>query len=172
MPSKTSTKAKKVVASPVEKSVKPPKTAKAPKEQKATATSMDELLSLGTVHPPKKGSIIDAKIIDISKKGIVFDIGWKSYAVLGSLEAQELPTYMPYLKLGDTTPVKVVVEEAKEGFPVVSMRSFFEKGKWDILEEKQKNEEEIEVVAGEYGKGGVFIEFMGIRGFIHKLKLT
>lgn len=136
------------------------------------ATSMDDLLQEQVIHPPKKGIIIDGKIVDLSKRGILFDIGWKSYAVLGNVEAQELSSYLPYLHEGDSVPVKVVVEEAKDGFPVVSMRSFFDDGKWNILEEKQKNEEEIEVICGEYGKGGVFIEFMGIRGVIPKIQLT
>jgi ribosomal protein S1 len=52
------------------------------------------------------------------------------------------------------------------------MSRFFEKGKWNILIDKKENEEEIEVMAGEYGKGGVFIDFMGIRGVIPKIQLT
>ncbi len=163
MPAKKTTKADKAAASSTPK--KATKTTKAPQ-------SMDDLLSSKVVSPPRKGEIIDAKIIDLSKKGILFDIGWKSYAVLGNIEAQELGSYLPYLKVGDSVPVRVVVEEAKDGFPVVSMRSFFEKGKWDILEEKHNNEDEIEVIAGDYGKGGVFIEFMGIRGVIPKIQLT
>ncbi len=134
--------------------------------------SMEELLRQNPITPPKKGKIIDAKIIELSKKGILFDIGWKSYAVLGNIEAQQLGTYLPYLKDGDIVPVKIVVEEAKDGFPVVSMQSFFEKGKWNILETKFKSEEEIEVMCGEYGKGGVFIDFMGIRGVIPKIQIT
>lgn len=147
------------------------------KTKKVTAStssikSMDDLLKKQSLRPPKKGDEIEAKIISISKKHLFFDIGWKSYAALGELETKELSTYMPYLKVGDKTKVKVVVEESKEGFPVVSMKKFFEKGKWAILEKKQKNEEEVEVVAGEYGKGGVFVDLMGIRGVIPKIQLT
>lgn len=142
------------------------------KKTATNATSMEELLASAPLNAPRKGETIDAKIIELSKKGILFDIGWKSYAVLGNLEAQELTSYLPYMKEGDTVPVRVVVEEAKDGFPVVSMRAFFDKGKWDILEEKQKAEEDIEVICGEYGKGGVFITFMGIRGVIPKIQLT
>src|SRR3989344_8808773 len=43
--------------------------------------SMDDLLKQQTITPPKKGEIIHAKIAHLSKKGILFDIGWKSYAV-------------------------------------------------------------------------------------------
>lgn len=183
-PAPTSVKKANVVKKSVVKSVqatkpsvKVTKAAAKPKKSsemksKASAVTMDDLLGSMSFQPPKKGTIIQAKIIDLSKKGMIFDIGWKSYAVLGSVEAQELNSYLPYLHEGDTVPVRVVVEEAKDGFPVVSMRSFFEKGKWDILEENQEKEAEIEVVAGEYGKGGVFIEFMGIRGVIPKIQLT
>src|SRR3989344_4858962 len=134
--------------------------------------SMADLLKQQPFSPPKKGEIVNAKIINLSKKGITFDIGWKSYAVLAYIESQELTSYLPYLKEGDSVAVKIVVEEAKDGYPVVSMRSFFNKGKWNILEEKYKKEEEIEVICGEYGKGGIYIEFMGIRGVIPKIQLT
>ncbi|MGB4965732.1 MAG: S1 RNA-binding domain-containing protein [Microgenomates group bacterium] len=142
------------------------------KVKKTMSGSMADLLSKNSFKPPKKGSEIEGKIIAITKKSILFDIGWKSYAVLGQLEAADLSTYLPFFKVSDTVKVRVVVEESKEGYPVVSMRKFFEKGKWDILEEKQKGEEEIDVLCGDFGKGGIFIEFMGIRGVIPKIQLT
>ena len=135
------------------------------------ATSMGELLKAVTLVPPKKGTEIDAKIISITKKGLIFDLGWKSYAVLGVLEVQELGPFLTHLKPGDVVRARVVVEESKEGYPVVSMKRFFDKGRWDILEEKFKKEEELEVMCGDYGKGGVFIDFMGIRGVIPKIQL-
>lgn len=133
---------------------------------------MAELLAKKPILPPKKGQEIDATIVELSKRTVRFDIGWKSYAVLGELETNQLASYLPYLKAGDVIPVKVVVEEAKEGYPVVSMRLFFERGKWQILKEKWQKEIDIEVICGDYGKGGVFIEFMGIRGVIPKIQLT
>src|SRR3989344_1038048 len=152
---------------------KPQKTAditkKKPPEKPQT---MADLLKSDSVKPPKKGAIVDAKVIKLSKKGVIFDIGWKSYAVLGKLETAQLNSYLPYLSKSDTVPVKIVVEESKDGYPVVSMQSFFNKGKWDIIEEKFKKEQEIEVVCGDFGKGGVFVDFMGIRGVIPKIQLT
>lgn len=133
---------------------------------------MEALLKKHVSIPPKKGTEIDAAIVSLSRKSALFDIGWKSYAVLGELESKELATYLPYLKVGEKILVKIVVEETKEGYPVVSLKNFFEKGKWEILSKKQENEEEIEVFCGEYGKGGVFIDFMGIRGVIPKIQLT
>lgn len=132
---------------------------------------MDMLLKKGAFAAPKKGQYVDGKIISLSRKKVIFDIGGKSHAILGDQEIKELATYMPYLKEGTVVPVRVVADESRDGYPVVSLRSFFEKGKWDILNEKKEKEEEIEVLCSDYGKGGVFVEFMGIRGVIPKIQL-
>jgi len=132
---------------------------------------MEQLLQKSQVSKIKKGEEIQAKIISLSKSNVLFDIEAKAYAVLGNRELKEISTYIPYLKIGDKVKVRIIAEESKEGFPVVSMQRFFEKGKWDILINKKNNEEEIEVLCGEYGKGGVFIDFMGIRGVIPKIQL-
>jgi len=133
---------------------------------------MEALLKKRSPSLLKKGKEVEAKIVSLSKKGIVFDVGGKAHAILGELEIKEVSTYLPYLKAGDTIKARVISEESKNGFPVVSLRKFFEKGKWEILGEKKSKEEEIDVVCGDYGKGGIFIDFMGIRGVIPKIQLT
>lgn len=139
---------------------------------KKTTHPMEELLR--SRRPPNinKGKDLEAEIVSLSKKGVLFDVGAKAYAVLGDLEVKEISTYLPYLKAGSKIKVRIVAEESKDGYPVVSMRKFFQKGKWEILKEKKEKEEEIEVVCGDYGRGGVFVDFMGIRGVIPKIQLT
>jgi ribosomal protein S1 len=133
---------------------------------------MEQLLKKQKYKGLKKGDEIEAAVILPSKKGVFFDIGTKAYAVLGRLEQKELNLYRSFLQPGQKIKVIVVTPESKEGYPVVSLRNFFRKGKWEILKEKQQKEEEIEVVCGEYGKGGVFVDFLGIRGVIPKIQLT
>jgi ribosomal protein S1 len=133
--------------------------------------TMEALLKSHQPASVRKGEEIDAKIISLTKRGVMFDIGTKAYAVLGDKEGKEISTYLPYLKVGDSIRVRIISEESRDGYPVVSMQKFFEKGKWDIVKEKKEKEEDIEVLCGEYGKGGVFIDFMGIRGVIPKIQL-
>ncbi len=142
------------------------------KKTNQTTNPMEALLQKSTLSRIKKGSEIDATIVTLSRKNVLFDIGAKAYAVLGDQELREISTYLPYLKEGQVAHVRIIAEESKDGYPVVSMRKFFEQGKWEILKAKKDNEEEIEVVCGEYGKGGVFVDFMGIRGVIPKIQLT
>jgi len=150
-------------------------TTKSTKEKEVNApvvNPMEALLQKTTAVKLKKGADVEATIVSMSKKGAQFDIGAKAYAVLGDKELKEIATYLPYLKVGEKVQARIISEESKEGFPVLSLRKFFEKGKWDILKAKKEKEEEIEVVCGEYGKGGVFVDFMGIRGVIPKIQLT
>ena len=143
------------------------KTANEPKQD-----IMASLLLKSSISNIQTGKEMDAKILSLSKRNILFDVGAKAKAVLGEKELKEIATYLPYLGEGDTVRVRIISAESREGFPVVSMRSFFEKGKWSILAEKKKDEKIIEVICGEYGKGGVFIDFMGIRGVVPKIQLA
>jgi len=147
-------------------------TKKTKTQSTTTVNPMELLLQKTQAVKLKKGAEIEASIISISKKGTLFDIGAKAYAVLGDKELKEISTYLPYLKVGEKVQARIISEESKEGFPVLSLRKFFENGKWEILKIKKEKEAEIEVVCGEYGKGGVFIDFMGIRGVIPKIQLT
>ncbi len=139
--------------------------------QTSAAHPMEALLRTSQPASIRKGQELDAQINALSKRGVMFDIGTKAYAVLGDKEGKEISTYLPYLKVGDTIRVRIISEESRDGYPVVSMSKFFEKGKWDIVKEKKEKEDDIEVLCGEYGKGGVFIDFMGIRGVIPKIQL-
>ena len=145
----------------------------APNPKITVPNSMDELLKLAISLPKlRRGDIVQGTIVTISRKEAFFDIGWKTNAILIQPETKELTTFLPYLKPGLKIAVRVVNTEAKAGFPVVSLQSFFEKGKWDILKEKFDKEEAVEVSVIGSGKGGLFIEVMGIRGVIPKIQLT
>lgn len=133
---------------------------------------MEQLLQSKQPAAIRKGVEVEAEILQSSKKGVIFDLGSKAHAVLGDRELKDATGYLPHLKVGTRVKVRIISEESKDGYPVVSMRAFFNDGKWEILRDKKEKEEEIEVVCGEYGKGGVFIEFMGIRGVIPKIQLT
>ncbi len=132
---------------------------------------MEALLASTKIQAFRKGEQVKATILSLSKKGAVFSVGGKAQAVLGQEELSRFSSYFPYLKAGDTVLVKIIAPEAKDGYPVVSMKQFFQKGRWDVLKQKKEKEEEIDVLCGEYGRGGVFVDFMGIRGVIPKIQL-
>lgn len=137
-----------------------------------TINPMEALLKKQNIKRIKKGEEIEATILSISKKSTTFDIGAKANAVLGEREVKEILNYLSYLSVGDKVLVRVISEESKDGYPVVSMQKYFDKGKWEILIDKKNKEQDVDVFCGNYGKGGVFVDFMGIRGVIPKIQLT
>lgn len=134
---------------------------------------MAELLAKSTKKTTslQKNADIDAKIVSLSKNSAWFDVGGKALAILGEKETKELGSYLPYLRAGETIRVRIISTESREGYPVVSLSKFFDGGKWKILLDKKSSEEPIDVICGEYGKGGLFIDFMGVRGVIPKIQL-
>lgn len=134
---------------------------------------MEDLLKKGSIIPNLKiGDVVDATIISLGKREVVFDIGWKTNAILVQSEIKEISTFRPYLEQNQTVPVKIITLESKGGFPVVSLQHFFEQGKWDILKNHFEKEEPVDVDVLTKGKGGLFIQIMGIRGVIPKIQLT
>ena len=174
MPKKTTpnTEPKTEVVKKTQKTIKKTTEVLKKPESVTNAKTMDELLRSLSFSPPRRGSEVDGKAVAVARKQVLFDIGWKSPAALGELEVKDVFTYFPNRKVGDVMKVRVVVEESKDGFPVVSLRQYFDQGRWAVLIEKFKADEEIEVLCGDFGKGGVFIEFMGVRGVIPKIQLS
>ena len=101
-------------------------------------------------------------------------MGGKAQAILVELEIKEISTYLPYLNIGDTILVRIISERIKKWLSCGLLKEvFLTKGQVGYsYKEKRDSEEEIDVLCGEYGKGGVFINFMGIRGVIPKIQLT
>ena len=60
------------------------------KTKKVSLNIMDSLLKKTKPALLKKGKEIEANIISISKKGIIFDVGGKAQAILGELEIKEI----------------------------------------------------------------------------------
>jgi ribosomal protein S1 len=145
----------------------------AKKTQPSTNSIMSQLLG-GQAHKSptlQKNVEINAKIVSLAKNNILFDLGGKALAVLGDRETREIGTYLPYLQVGESILVRVISPESKDGYPVVSLSKFFDTGKWKILIDKKAAEETIDVICGDYGKGGLFVDFMGVRGVIPKIQL-
>lgn len=137
------------------------------------ASVMDQLLKDTPKSGPslQKNTEIEATIVSISKNSAWFDVGGKALAILGERETKEISTYVPYLTVGEKITARIISPENRDGHPVVSLARFFDTGRWKILSDKKAAEEPIEVVCGDYGKGGVFVDFMGVRGVIPKIQL-
>lgn len=130
--------------------------------------TMDELLaSVGySVRGLKKGQEVKGKIVSVSPKQITLDIGGKSYGIVPSREMAAIADLIPQLHAGEEVTTTVVIPEDEYGQVVLSLRKSSVEKRWQLLKDMLDQEKEIHVTGVDTVKGGVLIDYAGVRGFI------
>ena len=134
---------------------------------------MEELLAMTgyRLQGVRKGDVIEGTVRRVSHKEITVDIGRKTECVVIDRELETYKEVLMALKAGDRVTAQVIVEENDRGNPVVSLRrNIFEK-RWSELSQKQKNGETVEVLFKEPVRGGILVDYGGIRGYIPQSQL-
>lgn len=131
--------------------------------------TMDELLSMMGGNAPltiKKGDKVEGVVVSVSPREILVDIGKKSFGILAEWELEQVKDYAATLKVGDKIQAVVVNPENDLGYTVISVRHSSLQIRWDILKEKQDKGEDLTVTGLEMTKGGLLVDWQGLRGFI------
>jgi len=130
--------------------------------------TMDELLTATgyTLKSTQRGQIIEATVLASSPKQVLLDIGGKSEAVVHEKELPYISDLIGNLKPGDKISVQVVNSENDRGQTVVSLRKTALFKRWELLTQKAKQAEEVEVTIREMSRGGFLVDYVGLRGFI------
>jgi len=130
--------------------------------------SMDELLRESgiTSFSLKKGDTIKGTIISISSKEILVDIGKKSFGIIAEWELDQVRDYVKQLNVGDQVTAQVINPENEYGYTVLSLRKASMETRWEMLDEIKEKGTDIEVLVIEPAKGGVLVDWQGLRGFI------
>ncbi len=149
------------------KAVNPP-----PKNQKEPQT-MDELLQETKLvnFSVKKGEVVEGKIVSVSPREILIDIKRKSFGVVAEWEMENIKEYLTTLKAGDKVTAQVVSPENDLGFVVLSLRKASLEHRWLRLQEAKEQGLDIEVTGIETAKGGLLVDWQGLRGFIPATQL-
>jgi small subunit ribosomal protein S1 len=135
---------------------------------------MEELLAL-EVYVPKKlkrGTLLEGKVSSISGKEVLIDFGGKMEGVVGEKEWDIVKDFVSRLHVGDKIPAVIISAENDRGQMVVSIRSAGAKFRWARAYELLKSGEPVNVKGLETNKGGLVVEFEGIRGFVPGSQLS
>lgn len=135
--------------------------------------TMEELLAQTsyTLKGVKKGDVVEGKITRVSRSEITIDIGGKTEGVVIDRELETYRDMLMGLKVGDTVVAQVIVAENDRGQSVLSLRrSIFEK-RWTKLVELKEKGEIVEVTLKEPVRGGVLVDYGGLRGYIPQSQL-
>ncbi len=134
---------------------------------------MEELLAQTGYHLTgvKKGNTIEGTITHVTPKEITVDIGGKTEGVVIDRELETYKDVLMKLQPGDRVMTQVIVAENDRGQSVLSLRkSIFEKT-WNDLARFQKSGEQVSVTFKEPVRGGVLVDYAGLRGYIPQSQL-
>mgnify|MGYP006189686409 CR=1 FL=1 len=136
---------------------------------KATPT-MDELLA-GAGEGVKQlvaDETITGTVLSVRKHEVLIDLGAQG---IGYVPRREVGHSMK-LNLGDEVTASVVDTELDNGYSLLSLRKAAKDKGWEEVSAKMAAEEIIEVVAYDANRGGLLIEYEGVRGFLPVSQLS
>lgn len=136
---------------------------------KATIT-MDDLLadSEASVKQLTTGEVISGTVLSLRKHEVLIDLGPQG---VGYVPRREVG-FSRTLKEGDEVTASVVDPELDNGYSLLSLRKAAKDRGWDEVAEKMEQGEIIDVTPYDANRGGLLIEYDGVRGFLPVSQLS
>ncbi len=138
------------------------------------SAAMADLLSssFGKIPSLRRGQEVSGKIVGITNSEALVDIGAKSEGIISGREFTSGREMLSKMAVGDTIEAAVMYPENDAGQVVLSLRKLSGEKRWQELEEKKADNEEVEVVGVEANRGGLICDFVGLRGFLPSSQLS
>lgn len=122
----------------------------------------------------KKGNVVQGKVHNYENDGAYIDIGAKSlaYIPIDEVSNQLSGNWSDILPLRQEMDFLIIQEQDADGQITLSRRQLEIKRSWDEVAELQEDKKSVQVLVQSVNKGGVTVEFKGLRGFIPRSHLS
>ena len=136
----------------------------------AKKLTMDELLKNDSEASKKimEGDTVKGTVLSVKKHEILVDLGPQGVGLVPRREA----SYVRNLHIGDEVTASVIEEEMKDGYVLLSLRKAVKDKGWDEIQAKLDEGKIVEVVPFDANRGGLLVEYEGIRGFLPVSQLS
>ena len=114
------------------------------------------------------GDTINGKVISVKKHEILIDLGSQGVGLVPRREA----SYIKDLNVGDEVTASVIEAEMDDGYVLLSLRKAVKDKGWDEIQSKMDNAETVEITPYDANRGGLLVEYEGIRGFLPVSQLS
>lgn len=121
---------------------------------------------------PKRGEIVEGKIVASAKNSLFLDLGPKGIGVIQGKEFFGAKGFLKDKEIGDKVLAKVRSLENEEGYRELSIVEASRESAWKVLAEKKEKNEALEVGIKKANKGGLVCEIKGISGFLPASQLN
>ncbi len=134
---------------------------------KATVT-MDDLLAGDSVKQVANGEVVTGKVLSVRKHEVLIDLGAQG---VGFVPRREVG-HSRQLNVGDEVTASVVENELDNGYSLLSLRKAAKDRGWEEVQERMEAGEVIEIQPYDANRGGMLIEYEGVRGFLPVSQLS
>lgn len=135
---------------------------------KTATVTMDDLLAGDSVKQIVSGEVITGKVLSVRKHEVLIDLGAQG---VGYVPRREVG-HSRQLNVGDEVTASVVEAELDNGYVLLSLRKAAKDRGWEEVQEKIDAGEIIEVQPYDANRGGMLIEYEGVRGFLPVSQLS
>lgn len=136
----------------------------------AKKITMDDLLKENeeSFRKVNAGDTIQGKVLSVKKHEILVDLGAQGVGLVPRREA----SYVRNLSVGEEVTTSVIEGEMDDGYVLLSLRKAAKDKGWDEIQSKLDNSEIVEVTPFDANRGGLLVEYEGIRGFMPVSQLS
>jgi len=137
---------------------------------KAATITMDELLASEEANLKQitQGETIDGHVLSVRKHEILIDLGPHGVGMVPRREAG----FSKALNEGDEVTASIVDSELENGYVLLSLRKAAKDKGWDEVIAKLDAGEIIDVTPYDANRGGLLVEYEGVRGFLPVSQLS
>lgn len=132
--------------------------------------TMDDLLAQAgdSVKQLTVGETVDGTVLSVKKHEILIDLGPLGVGLVPRREVSLSKNY----NVGDSVIASVIDAELEDGYSLLSLRKAAKDRGWDEVMAKLESGEIITVVPYDANRGGLLVEYEGIRGFLPVSQLS
>jgi small subunit ribosomal protein S1 len=131
---------------------------------------MDELLAGedASLKQLTQGEVVEGTVLVIKKHEVLIDLGPHG---VGLVPRREIG-FSRALEVGDAVTASIVDPELENGQVLLSLRKAAKDKGWDELAAKMESGEIIDVSPYDANRGGLLVEYDGVRGFLPVSQLS
>ena len=132
--------------------------------------TMDDLLAQAgdSVKQLTVGETVDGTVLSVKKHEILIDLGPLGVGLVPRREV----SLSKNCNVGDSVIASVIDTELEDGYSLLSLRKAAKDRGWDEVMAKLESGEIITVVPYDANRGGLLVEYEGIRGFLPVSQLS
>jgi small subunit ribosomal protein S1 len=115
---------------------------------------------------PEADSLVEGPVISVEKSAVYVDLGPFGTGIIYGKEFLSARDVIKKINIGDSVTAKVVEKENDDGYVELSLQEARKALVWSEAEEAIKNKTSFDLPIKEANKGGLIIEWQGVKGFL------